>query len=617
MERDARSSKKAETHDPEARRALLGTLLGGLGAAVLSGCVAKAESEVEALGEAAQALGSGTNFAIVDTIADLRTIVGTTAIGGAGSAPTTVIVQGYTNPLDGGGGVFTWIADATTPDDRGTFIVPSATPRTGCWRRLYAGALNVRWFGARGDGQLPGDEGAFQAAINAATAKGGGVVFIPAGDYCIAATVNLPKTFGGQPVPISLVGEGPALGFTASTGRRNGSCLRWASTDSQAPMLSYSATDNADVYNHTIENLLFVRGDGFGVGTIFLFPYSPNGANGNSRWRACAIKNCHFTGNPGDSVATLVRLYGAWNTVIEDVMMDGGNIGLYSSAGSRLQIIGFQTSSKGTTNHAILIDGGDSHVIQRCRFEGCNGTLIKITGGAINVSLDSISTEGWREPVQIDLDDVKNARLSNLNMGGPDFAGTFIGVRVGAACNNVTIRGGFLGGTPAIKVEPGVKHLHVEDVVIDDAQANVIIEDDSASPSKTKDVVIRCYEHPTSPIYAFTFTRGVYDPVQVSSQPGGDVMLHKLIYDLAGRDTFCGASVTGRIDGIERGCEGQRLTVLLSAPTTFTHAAVGLPATAAPLRLSGGVNAALQANAVLQLLYNGGAWYEVGRSVNG
>ncbi|MCE9578134.1 MAG: glycoside hydrolase family 55 protein [Deltaproteobacteria bacterium] len=110
-------------------------------------------------------------------------------------------------------------------------IVPpgGAGLAAGCWRRAYSGAINVRWFGARGNGNTLTDGAAIQAAINAAASRGGGVVFVPAGDYCVSATIYLPKRYGDQPVPIALVGEGAALSSTPLTGRRNGSCLRWTS----------------------------------------------------------------------------------------------------------------------------------------------------------------------------------------------------------------------------------------------------------------------------------------------------------------------------------------------------------------------------------------------------
>src|SRR5436309_8748188 len=62
---------------------------------------------------------------------------------------TLVIAKGCVTPGDGGGGIFYW--DATSlPDDGGTNIAPA--DGGGVWRRVYTGALSVKWFGAVGDG---------------------------------------------------------------------------------------------------------------------------------------------------------------------------------------------------------------------------------------------------------------------------------------------------------------------------------------------------------------------------------------------------------------------------------------------------------------------------------
>src|SRR5690606_26642891 len=53
--------------------------------------------------------------------------------------------------------------------------------------------LNVRDFGAVGGG-VTNDNGAFQAAINAAEDKGGGIVYVPAGSYRVTGLTLPSKT---------------------------------------------------------------------------------------------------------------------------------------------------------------------------------------------------------------------------------------------------------------------------------------------------------------------------------------------------------------------------------------------------------------------------------------
>jgi hypothetical protein len=61
----------------------------------------------------------------------------------------------------------------------------------GLWGADTPPSLDVTRFGARGDGQTD-DTAAFQAALDAARAAGGGVVFAPRGNYRFAGSLNVP-----------------------------------------------------------------------------------------------------------------------------------------------------------------------------------------------------------------------------------------------------------------------------------------------------------------------------------------------------------------------------------------------------------------------------------------
>jgi|LakMenEpi03Aug12_release.lakeMendotaPanAssembly.Ray.scaffolds.fasta_scaffold93873_6 parallel beta-helix repeat protein len=95
---------------------------------------------------------------------------------GSGAVPPQVVLK--TNYVAGdGGGVFRYDAsDTTTADNGGTVIVDAAGNR---WKRQYAGPLNAKWFGARGDNST-NDTTALQNALNAAA---NGALFVPAGTY--------------------------------------------------------------------------------------------------------------------------------------------------------------------------------------------------------------------------------------------------------------------------------------------------------------------------------------------------------------------------------------------------------------------------------------------------
>ena len=53
---------------------------------------------------------------------------------------------------DGGGGMFVWDSSASSADNGGTIINPTANAGLGRWIRLFDGPVDVRWFGAIADG---------------------------------------------------------------------------------------------------------------------------------------------------------------------------------------------------------------------------------------------------------------------------------------------------------------------------------------------------------------------------------------------------------------------------------------------------------------------------------
>lgn len=74
-------------------------------------------------------------------------------------------------------------ADTTSADNGGTIIVDGAGRR---WTRRFTVALNVMWFGAKGDGTTD-DTAAIQLAINH------GATYIPLGTYRVTSSLVLPS----------------------------------------------------------------------------------------------------------------------------------------------------------------------------------------------------------------------------------------------------------------------------------------------------------------------------------------------------------------------------------------------------------------------------------------
>ncbi len=114
---------------------------------------------------------------VFQTIVQLKTT--------AGGADKLARVLGYATAGDGGGGDFYWDSTSLDPDNSGT-IFSLTTGGTGRWKRLYSEAINVKWFGAQGNGSGD-DTTAIQRALDFTGSRDGGKVYIPKGIFMINA----------------------------------------------------------------------------------------------------------------------------------------------------------------------------------------------------------------------------------------------------------------------------------------------------------------------------------------------------------------------------------------------------------------------------------------------
>jgi hypothetical protein len=128
-------------------------------------------------------------------------------VGGADTIQNA-LVGGFAAPNDGGGGVFYWDPSVSTGDDGGTVIVPTGST-SGRWVRVYSGVLNVRWFGAGlgGNNDQPAIQAAVQSGLRKNNLHGGCTVYLPAGNYVIAAPIVIDDALT-QWVSVRLVGDG-------------------------------------------------------------------------------------------------------------------------------------------------------------------------------------------------------------------------------------------------------------------------------------------------------------------------------------------------------------------------------------------------------------------------
>lgn len=100
---------------------------------------------------------------------------------------TEFVVGGYTFTGDGGGGTFIWIPTPPALPDDGGVILYAADPN-GYFQRLFSGPVNVRWFGAKGDG-VTDDTVAVNKARSSNAFANNGTLYFPIGVYIGASFI--------------------------------------------------------------------------------------------------------------------------------------------------------------------------------------------------------------------------------------------------------------------------------------------------------------------------------------------------------------------------------------------------------------------------------------------
>ncbi|MCQ6563145.1 glycosyl hydrolase family 28-related protein [Paenibacillus mendelii] len=141
--------------------------------------------------------------------------------------------------------------DTTSTDNVGTKLVAASGAR---FERIIDDMINVKWFGAKGDG-LHDDTTAIQQAIDAKQ----GTVFLPKGRYLTSAPIVVQT---GD----ALVGEGPEVTIiekTTTTAATLGTRTMWSAVDNynvDAVIIALAPNDDYVRYLH-IEGIMAKRGE--------------------------------------------------------------------------------------------------------------------------------------------------------------------------------------------------------------------------------------------------------------------------------------------------------------------------------------------------------------------
>ena len=244
-------------------------------------------------------LGSGLVIDAVDVGASdsLHSYTGT-------SNNQQVQVGGYYTVGDGGGGLFYWDSSSSSADDGGMVILPTDHVGNGRWKRNLGATLNVRQYGAKGDGTTD-DSAAISATLDYAIANADDVLFT-AGQYRLAS--QIAKT--GTSQIVALRGEGIGISVILVDNANGGISIE------------NPGARNAEVIVSGLEFMAMQKGSGTALAVLMT-------EGGNRHQRSFTIEHCKFSvADENDSVNykyfdTSLDITGAWRPYIYDVIVSG------------------------------------------------------------------------------------------------------------------------------------------------------------------------------------------------------------------------------------------------------------------------------------------------------
>lgn len=150
---------------------------------------------------------SNACYATPDAVSSVADIAAMQALGATSSQYPVLLVRGYQNEGDGGGGTFRWDGGSTATADGGT-VFQATGVATGRWVRTWSGAVHSAWFGvlaARAD-----NTSYAQALIDFENANKTGVILDGCDPCTFTGTINFLPLTGRGDLGASYVADGYA-----------------------------------------------------------------------------------------------------------------------------------------------------------------------------------------------------------------------------------------------------------------------------------------------------------------------------------------------------------------------------------------------------------------------
>ncbi len=150
-------------------------------------------------------------------------------------------ILGYYSPGDGGDGFFCWSPDSSEKSNLGTIFNPYNISK-GRWKRIFSGAVNVKWYGAKGDGIKDDSEALQNALMNHEN------IFIPKGTYIVSRTLEIK--FNGS----KITGEGKILTILKWKGKNASNSLMLNASKSYLVLSDFKIEGTGNSGSWDLEN---------------------------------------------------------------------------------------------------------------------------------------------------------------------------------------------------------------------------------------------------------------------------------------------------------------------------------------------------------------------------
>jgi hypothetical protein len=269
---------------------------------------------------------------------------------------------------------------------KGLFAAPDSDPTgaTGVWMRTYTGPVNIKFFGAQGDGVIAGaavngtdDLNALQGAENVVNFLGGGTIYYPTGKYKHTASI---QTFA----KITHIGDGPNSSQFVSAYAGTGA-LTAVGVRSGSAFYSIFAANNS------------TRADIHFRGIGFKNVSATNGGAGYYDFGGTFITmvGCYFEGFKWGSIKDQSELFDHHICDFEAQLAGGAGIWYVNGADlvaganggfTNRSTVMFCQFNEGATTYGILDDGGACHTFQDNNYNGClNHIRVAGVDGGLNI----------------------------------------------------------------------------------------------------------------------------------------------------------------------------------------------------------------------------------------